>query len=65
MIFLTNLERVEAEKLADVTIGEPIATSKRTVEDLVAEDIVGVYRDNNVLQSTNQSKYMGLEAPLV
>lgn len=64
MPFLTNLERVEAEKLTDITIGEPIATSEKTVEELVAGDIVGVYRDATI-QSVNQSTYLGLESPLV
>ncbi len=61
MVFLTNLERVEAEKLAGVTLGEPAATTKKTVEELVAADIVGVY--GNPPAPGVHTSYLGLENP--
>jgi hypothetical protein len=59
--FISNLERIEAEKLTGVTIGEPVATAKRTKQQLIDAGIVGIYGETR--QSATNTQYLGVENP--
>lgn len=43
MEFLTNLDHDSALLLSNVELRDPVATSKRTVQELKERNIVGVY----------------------
>lgn len=53
--FLTNLDRESALLLSDVDLRDPVATPKRTVEELKAAGIVGVYGERKRPQDRTSS----------
>lgn len=53
--FLTNLDQESASLLSDVELRDPVATPKKTVEELKAAGIVGVYGERRRPQDLTSS----------